>query len=317
MANPEAPCPPPAAPSACEPDRARGAPNAGAVALATHQPTASSGPDPMLPRLCRVVRFKAETGDTFTLELQPLDGGPRPGFVPGQFNMLYVFGVGEIPISISGDPDRPRTLLHTTREVGPVTRAMRRLRPGDLLGLRGPFGTGWPVAEAENNDVVIVAGGIGLAPLRPALYYILARREKYGRVVLLYGARTPADLLFRAELERWRARFDLEVYATVDRAMAGWRGNVGVVTTLIGRAPFDPLNTVGLVCGPEVMMRFTVQELLRRGVSPQSIYLSLERNMKCALGLCGRCQLGPVFVCKDGPVFRYDRIAAWLGKWEV
>jgi NAD(P)H-flavin reductase len=291
--------------------------SAGALALQVHAKAPGTDLEPMSPRPCRVLRLKTETDDTFTLELQPANGTSRFNFVPGQFNMLYVFGVGEVPISISGDPDRPRTVLHTTREVGAVTRAMRRLRPGDMLGLRGPFGTGWPVAEAENNDVVIVAGGIGLAPLRPALYYILARREKYGRVVLLYGARTPADLLFRAELERWRARFDLEVYATVDRAMTGWRGNVGVVTTLISRAPFDPLNTVGLVCGPEVMMRFAVQELLRRGVSPQSIYLSMERNMKCAVGLCGRCQLGPVFVCKDGPVFRYDRIADWLGKWEV
>jgi NAD(P)H-flavin reductase len=173
------------------------------------------------------------------------------------------------------------------------------------------------VAEAEGNDVVIVAGGIGLAPLRPALYSLLARREKYGRVVLLYGARTPTDILYRRELEQWRARFDLEVYATVDRAMSGWRGNVGVVTALVPRAPFDALNTVAMVCGPEVMMRFTVLELQKRGVAADSIFLSLERNMKCAVGFCGHCQLGPVFVCKDGPVFRYDRVKDWLARWEV
>jgi NAD(P)H-flavin reductase len=173
------------------------------------------------------------------------------------------------------------------------------------------------VEDLEGNDIVIVSGGIGLAPLRPALYHILSRRDRYGRVVLLYGARTPADILYRQELEQWRARFDLEVYATVDRAMSGWRGNVGVVTTLIPRAPFDPLNTVALVCGPEVMMRFTVQELQKRGVGPPTIYLSMERNMKCAVGFCGHCQFGPVFVCKDGPVFRYDRIKDWLVKWEV
>jgi len=265
----------------------------------------------------RVRRLKRETADTFTLELRPVNGAGRIAFAPGQFNMLYVFGVGEIPISISGDPLKPETLVHTTREVGAVTRAMRKLKAGHVLGVRGPFGSPWPVAEIRGSDIVIVAGGIGLAPLRPALYHILSRRERYGRVVLLYGARTPADILYRRELERWRARFDLEVYATVDRAMSGWRGNVGVVTSLIARAPFDPLNTVALVCGPEVMMRFTVLELQKRGVGPQAIYLSMERNMKCAVGLCGRCQFGPVFVCKDGPVFRYDRVKDWLLKWEV
>jgi NAD(P)H-flavin reductase len=273
--------------------------------------------DPMGLGSCVVRRLVRETDDTFTVELQPADGARRTAFAPGQFNMVYVFGVGEIPISISGDPLRARTLLHTTREVGAVTRAMRQLRPGDVVGVRGPFGTHWPVAEAEGNDVVIVAGGIGLAPLRPALYSLLARREKYGRVVLLYGARTPTDILYRRELEQWRARFDLEVYATVDRAMSGWRGNVGVVTALVPRAPFDALNTVAMVCGPEVMMRFTVLELQKRGVAADSIFLSLERNMKCAVGFCGHCQLGPVFVCKDGPVFRYDRVKDWLARWEV
>jgi len=273
--------------------------------------------DPMAVVSYRVRRLKRETDDTFTLELQPRNGAGSMDFAPGQFNMVYVFGVGEIPISISGDPAKPTTLLHTTREVGAVTRAMRKLKVGDLLGVRGPFGSPWPIAEIRGSDVVIVAGGIGLAPLRSALYRILSRREQYGRVVLLYGARTPADILYRRELEQWRARFDLEVYATVDRAMSGWRGNVGVVTTLIARAPFDARNAAALVCGPEVMMRFTVQELLKRGVSPQAIHLSMERNMKCAIGFCGHCQFGPVFVCKDGPVFRYDRVKDWLVKWEV
>lgn len=273
--------------------------------------------DPMLAQPWRVCRIVRETDDTFTLELKPQNRSSQMNFRPGQFNMLYVFGVGEIPISISGDPTQPRTLLHTTREVGAVTRAMRRLKPGDVIGVRGPFGTAWPVDESEGADIVIVAGGIGLAPLRPALYSILSRRDKYGRVVLLYGARTPADMLYRRELERWRARFDLEVYATVDRAMSGWRGNVGVVTTLIPRAPFDPSSAVAFVCGPEVMMRFTVDELLKRGVQPHAIYLSLERNMKCGTGLCGHCQLGPLFMCKDGPVLRYDKLADWLQKWEA
>ncbi|MCX7721880.1 MAG: FAD/NAD(P)-binding protein [Verrucomicrobiae bacterium] len=271
----------------------------------------------MLVQPWRVRRLVRETADTFTLELQPQASSGQMRFKPGQFNMLYVFGVGEIPISISGDPAQPRMLLHTTREVGAVTRAMRQLRPGAVVGVRGPFGTAWPIEECEGADVVIVAGGIGLAPLRPALYQILARRDLYGRVVLLYGARTPADILYRRELERWRARFDLEVYATVDRAMSGWRGNVGVVTALIPRAPFDPSSAVALVCGPEVMMRFAVQELLKRGVQPGAIYISMERNMKCGIGLCGHCQLGPAFVCKDGSVMRYDKLADWLQKWEA
>jgi NAD(P)H-flavin reductase len=165
--------------------------------------------------------------------------------------------------------------------------------------------------------MVLVAGGIGLAPLRPALYQILGQRERFGRVVLLYGARAPEDLLYRQELIRWRAQFDLEVYVTVDRATSRWLGNVGVVTRVISRAPFDPMNTVALVCGPEVMMRFTVLELQKRGVSDEQIFVSLERNMKCAVGFCGHCQFGSEFVCKDGPVFRYSRVKQWLGMWEI
>ncbi|RPJ00737.1 MAG: Ni/Fe hydrogenase subunit gamma, partial [Chloroflexi bacterium] len=238
-------------------------------------------------------------------------------FAPGQFNMLYAFGVGEVPISISGDPQDAPSLRHTTRVVGSVTRALGRLQRGDTLGIRGPFGSAWPLAEAAGRDCLIVAGGIGLAPLRPVLYHLVAHRENYRRIVLLYGARTPADILYRRELEHWRGKFDLEIYVTVDRAESRWRGNVGVVTTLIGRAPFDPAGVVALVCGPEVMMRFTIMELERRGVAAERIYLSMERNMKCALGFCGHCLYGPTFICKDGPVFRFDRLAPWLGIAEV
>lgn len=262
----------------------------------------------MLTRPYRVQKFRQETPDTFTLELEPESGVREFTFLPGQFNMLYAFGVGEVPISISGDPADHLRLVHTTREVGAVTRAMRKLRTGDAVGLRGPYGVGWPVTDARGADVVIVAGGIGLAPLRPALYQVLAARKYYGKVVLLYGTRTPADILYRRELQQWQARFDLEVHVTVDRSMGNWRGSVGVVTTLISRAPFDPHSTVAMVCGPEVMMRFTVQELERRGVGLPDIYISMERNMKCGVGLCGHCQYGPTFVCKDGPVFRWDRM---------
>jgi len=272
--------------------------------------------DAMVPHLYVIRQVRKETDDTFTLVLQDESGGPKLTFAPGQFNMVYVFGAGEIPISISGDPTSS-VLVHTTRAVGTVTRVMARLRRGDMLGIRGPFGTPWPLQDVHGHDVVIVAGGIGLAPLRPALYDVLSHRDEFGKVVLLYGTRTPSDILFREELEQWRARFDLEVYVTVDRAQAGWRGNVGVVTTLIHKSPFDPQKTTAMVCGPEIMMRFTALELQKRGVSPDSIYLSLERNMKCGIGLCGHCQFGPLFVCKDGPVFSYSRIKDLLVKREI
>jgi len=273
-------------------------------------------PDPMLPEPHRLERVRRETHDTFTLELKPAQGDVKP-FAPGQFNMLYVFGTGESAISISGDPADTDTLVHTVRAVGTVTRAMQKLRRGDVIGVRGPFGSCWPVREAEGNDLVIATGGIGLAPLRPVIHHVLANRDKYGRAALLYGARSPRDLLFRRELERWRSRFDLEVEVTLDTASGDWRGNVGVVTRLIPAAPFDSLNAVALICGPEVMMRFSVLELQKRGLRDENIYLSMERNMKCAIGFCGHCQFGPTFICKDGPVFRYDAIRWLFGKREI
>lgn len=271
----------------------------------------------MLPRPYRIEQLRKETSDTFNFTLVPMDHHDGAPYAPGQFNMLYVFGVGEVPISISGDPSEFPLLEHSTRVVGPVTRAMRGLKRGEMVGVRGPFGSSWPLDEPKDRDLVIVAGGIGLAPLRPVLYEALAHRKKYRKIVLLYGTRTPEDILYRRELERWRGKFDLEIHVTVDRAFTDWRGNVGVVTKLIGRTPFDPSSSVALVCGPEVMMRFAVMELQNRGVATDRIYVSMERNMKCAIGFCGHCQLGPTFVCKDGPVFRLDRIASILGKSEV
>jgi len=273
--------------------------------------------DPMLVQAYTIQRVVRETFDTFSLELEPQSGGGEFKFAPGQFNMLYVYGVGEVPISISGDPSKEKPLIHTTRAVGTVTKAMKNLKVGDTIGIRGPYGSSWPVKEAEGYDVVIVAGGIGLAPLRPVIYYLLQHRNKYGRIVLLYGTRTPEDMLYRKQLEKWRSRFDLETYLTVDRATGSWRGNVGVVTTLIGRAPFDPLHSVAVVCGPEIMMRYTVLELLKRGVDEEKTYISMERNMKCGIGLCGHCQLGSSFVCKDGPVYRYDNIKHAFTMWEM
>jgi NAD(P)H-flavin reductase len=274
-------------------------------------------PDPMLPQPYRVQRVRREIPDTFTLELEPEEGVEIPPFASGQFNMLYVFGVGEIPISISGDPARRRPLVHTTRAVGTVSKAMRELQPEDVIGVRGPFGSHWPIERALGKDVVMVAGGIGLAPLRSAMYQAISHREKYGKVALLYGARTPEDILYRREVEHWRAHFDLEVYVTVDRATGTWRGSVGVVTKLIPRAPFEPRNTVAMICGPEVMMRFTAAELEKRGVATDDIFVSMERNMKCAIGQCGHCQYGPHFICKDGPVFQYSHVRDLLTKWEI
>lgn len=264
--------------------------------------------DPMLPAPFRIEKVTRELSDTFTMEMVAESGGPF-AFQAGQFNMLYIFGAGEVPISISGDPADRSKLVHTTRAVGPVTTALDAMKAGNVLGVRGPYGTSWPVEAAYGQDLVFVAGGVGLAPLRPAIYQAMANRERFGRVAVLYGARTPEDILFKKELERWRGRFDMDVAVTVDRATGKWSGNVGVVTKLVARGGFDPLHTTAFVCGPEVMMRYVAAEFEKKGVGRSSIWMSMERNMKCGCGLCGHCQWGPHFVCKDGPVFRYDRIA--------
>jgi len=254
----------------------------------------------MHPVPCRVRSVERELNDTVTIDLEP----PWDGwsFAPGQFTMLYAFGVGEIPISISGDPGDPTRLIQTIRAVGPVSDALTSVTPGDVVGVRGPFGTSWPTEMAEGHDLVIMTGGIGLAPLRPAILETLAHRERYRNVTLLYGARSPRELLFADQLQEWRGRFDFEVLITVDHADRVWRGPVGVVTSLISRASFDPETAVAMVCGPEIMMRFTIQELERTGMTEDRLFVSMERNMKCGIGLCGHCQLGKFFVCKDGPV---------------
>ncbi|MFZ1413402.1 MAG: FAD/NAD(P)-binding protein [Defluviicoccus sp.] len=270
---------------------------------------AVTAPAPLLtPIPWRISHVRRELADTFTLTLDPPAEAAVASFLPGQFNMLYVFGRGEVPVSISGATGEGGRLKHTVRAVGAVTAAMQRLRAGDVVGVRGPYGTGWPIAEAASNDVVIIAGGIGLAPLRPAVEAILRQRERYGRFIILYGSRSPDDILFARDLERWRSRLDTFVDVTVDRAGGAWRGNVGLVTELIARVGLEAEHTVALLCGPEAMMRFAVRALGERGVEAGRIYLSLERNMKCGMGLCGRCQLAGHFVCRDGPVFRLDRV---------
>ncbi|HEX6146775.1 MAG TPA: FAD/NAD(P)-binding protein [Acidimicrobiia bacterium] len=280
----------------------------------TLPPTAVAARDvvePMLPRPFRVTARRTETADTVTLELEP-DDGQGLAFTPGQFTMIYVFGIGEVPLSISGSPHDSSKLVHTVRSVGAVTEAIGGLEVGDPVGVRGPYGAGWPVGRAEGRDVVVVAGGIGLAPLRPVLYAVLANRERFGAVSLVYGSRSPADLLFGDELHIWRSRFDLEVEVTVDRSDEQWFGDVGMVTGLLPRISFDPANTVSMVCGPEIMMKVVARELELRGLAPGDIHLSLERNMKCAIAFCGHCQFGPDFLCRDGPVLPYSHVAQRL-----
>jgi NAD(P)H-flavin reductase len=278
---------------------------------------ASASPaDPMIPRVARVRRRKRESSDVWTLDIEPEDG-EATAFEPGQFNMLTAFGVGEVAISFSGDSSKRRGWTHTVRAVGPVSAAVSQLGPDDVVGVRGPFGVGWPMADAAGRDVVVVAGGLGLAPLRPVLYHLLGERARYGKIALLYGTRSPEEILFRSELEAWRRRLDVEIAVTVDHALGDWHGDVGVVTKLIPRAAFDPHECIAMVCGPEIMMRFAIDALRDAGLAEEAIYLSMERNMKCAIGLCGHCQFGPVFVCRDGPVFRYDVVNRLLRQKEI
>lgn len=271
----------------------------------------------MVPSLFEVKQVIRETHDTFSMKLMPKVSSRDVAVLPGQFNMLYAFGTGEVPISISGGTHFSEGVLHTVREVGTVTRALRRLKSGHTVGLRGPFGTAWPIEAALGSDIVILAGGIGLAPLRPLMHSLLQQREKFGEISLLYGARTPEDLLFTEEFETWRGKYGVQVKVTVDTADRSWQGNVGVVTTLIPRVSFEPEHSVAMICGPEIMMRFSVRELKQLGVAEENIYISMERNMKCAVGFCGHCQFGPAFICKDGPVFAYDKLKRFLEFREV
>jgi NAD(P)H-flavin reductase len=270
---------------------------------------------PMVPRIAHVRRRRHDAPDAWTLELEMSDGAPLR-YAPGQFNMLTAFGVGEVAISMSGDP-AGGPLVHTIRAVGPVSHALTRLGAGQPVGVRGPFGVGWPMAQAAGKDVLLVAGGLGLAPLRPAIYRLLGERARFGKVTLLFGARRPEDIIFRHEVESWRGRFDIDVEVTVDHAGADWRGHVGVVTGLISRHEIDPAATVAMVCGPEVMMRFVAMALVDKGLAEDDMYLSMERNMKCAIGHCGHCQLGPTFICRDGPVFTFARLKPLLSVKEL
>ncbi|MCO5995537.1 FAD/NAD(P)-binding protein [Actinoallomurus rhizosphaericola] len=259
----------------------------------------------MTPVPYRVTERREETRDTATLVLRPC-GEPIPPVRPGQFTMMYAYGVGEAPISVS----RTGTVMEqTVRDVGAVSRALAGSGPGRMIGVRGPYGVGWGVEDAVGRDLVFAGGGIGLAPLRPAILYALRRRASYGAITVLIGARTPADLIYRAEFDGWRER-GARVEVTVDRAGDGWRGNVGLITSLVSLACADPPNATAFICGPEVMMRFTAEALEARGLT--DVRISLERNMRCGVGWCGHCQLGPRLVCRDGPVVAYRDVATEL-----
>ena len=268
-------------------------------------PTLAAAPGPMVPTMYRIVSREQDLADTVTIGIEVPGIGAAPP-APGQFNMLWAFGLGEVPISVAGvDGDR---ILHTIRNVGAVTARLCDLVVGDEVGLRGPFGVGWDLDAAASHDVLVVAGGLGLAPVRPVIRELLARRAEFGRVAILVGARSPDVVLYLDELAQWRTHLDVQVEVTVDTASPAWRGDVGVVTKLLERAAFEPANTTAYVCGPEVMMRVVGASLVDRGVAPAQVQLSLERNMHCAIGHCGHCQLGPAFVCKDGPVLPWPTV---------
>jgi NAD(P)H-flavin reductase len=261
----------------------------------------------------RITSIRKDCSQVFTYELAFVtpEAGQRYQFAPGQFNMLYVPGVGESAISIASDPGESETVLHTIRSVGNVTQSIEKLGVGGDLLMRGPFGTAWPLAQSQGKDVVIAAGGLGLAPLRSAILHCLKHADLYGHIHVLYGARSPTDILYPDELSQWSQR-GANVMTTVDLGNEQWRGNIGVVPSLLSSLKLDPANTVVMTCGPEVMMRFVVFECLSKQLPPENIFVSLERSMNCAIGHCGHCQMGPVFVCKDGPVFSYAQTEAFF-----
>jgi anaerobic sulfite reductase subunit B len=270
---------------------------------------------PLTPVPYRIVKRKVELDDVVTMSVMPMSTGVGQTFhfAHGQFNMLTSFGVGEAAISISSAPTEEGPIEHTVRDVGAVTRALCAAPVGSVIGVRGPFGHDWGLDAIDDAaDVVVVAGGIGLAPLRGAIRDLTERRmRRAGRVFVLVGMRSPAQILFGDELDAWR-KAGIHVGVAVDVGAPGWDGSVGVVTVLLPRAPFEPAGAVALLCGPEIMMRFAGRQLVDQGIDPSLIRVSLERNMQCGIGLCGHCQLGPLLLCRDGPVVPYGGLADGL-----
>ncbi|HET8760721.1 MAG TPA: FAD/NAD(P)-binding protein, partial [Nitrospiria bacterium] len=271
-------------------------------------------PNRAIPIPAVIVEKRAETRGIYTFRLRIRDEAQRAAFRfrPGQFNMLYVFGVGEIPISIASDPDDSDALDHTVRIVGNVTGVLERLSAGDAVGLRGPYGSSWPLGEAQGRDVILITGGLGCAPVVSVISYVVRRRDRYGALKILHGVKAPKDLLYRERFTAWAARPNTEVHLTTDQPDRRWRHHTGVVTGLLDNLAIAPFNSVVMMCGPEGMMRAAAAYLFNAGVPAERVYVSIERNMKCAVGLCGHCQMGSEFVCKTGPVFRYDRIRQWF-----
>jgi len=266
--------------------------------------------DLFLPRVARIAGVRNETPDTKTFGLRFRDPGDRQGFafLPGQFLELSVFGYGEAPFCFASSPTRMDTLEVTVRRTGQLTDALHGLGPGDEVGLRGPCGNGFDLAGARGKDLLFIAGGIGLPPLRGLIWNVLDERERFGRVTILYGAKTPADLVYKDELKAWGDREDVELLVTVDRAAEGWSGNVGMVPTLFDKADLRPARSLAYVCGPPVMISFVVQDLLMRGFGEDAIISTLERMMQCGVGKCNHCAIGHRYVCRDGPVFSYRQI---------
>jgi len=263
----------------------------------------------LMPRRATVVDIKKETRDVSTYLFQMIDDEPF-SFKAGQFNMIGLHGIGEAPISFSSNLLDANSFAHTIRFVGNVTELIRRLKPGDTVQVRGPYGSGWPIELMDGRDVIVVAGGIGMAPLRPVVHELVERKKTEGRFYILYGARTPDDLLYKDEIRKWKGKCGVRVLIAVDEAEGDMDlvDEVGVVTALVKNVDINFKEAICLVCGPEIMMRFVARDLILRGVAPSSIHVSLERRMYCGIGHCGHCQIGAEFVCKDGPVFKYNDI---------
>ncbi len=290
------------------------------IATATStRPEPICGSESMFPIPMRITEVTEENFNSRTFTMRIEDAAARNAYrwIPGQFNMIYVPGVGEAAISISSDPAEHGTLGHTIRVVGSVTRAINRMGVGGVVGVRGPFGRGWPLEDLDGGDVVLVAGGIGLAPLRPVVYWLLKNRDRFRRVMLMYGCRTPEDRLYARQLDTWAADSRIDVLVTVDNATAGWVGSVGVVTRLLQRIKVAAERTVVMVCGPRMLNRAAAWSFLQLHVPPERVFLSLERNMHCGFGQCGHCQYGSKFICKDGPVFPFNEIQDIFAREEI
>jgi NAD(P)H-flavin reductase len=276
--------------------------------------SAVTGSQSDVPHEAEIVERIQESPTIFTVRLRFTDPVLRAAyrFAPGQFNMLYLYGVGEVPISIVSDPEDDTLYDHTIRVVGRVTRALAELKQGDRIGVRGPFGRGWPLAEAKGRDVVIVTGGLGCAPVVSVINYVLRRREQFGRLVIMQGVKHACDLIWRERYEQWSKLPNTDVYVAADQGGQGWPFREGLVTSMLGEARLDPKRSTVMMCGPEGMMQAVARDLVGRGFAETDLWLSMERNMQCGQGLCGHCQLGGKFVCKDGPVFSYDEIKPLL-----